>query len=245
MKTVMIGGGRFAGVIHAMFGNTHEFTGYIDDVSDGAYVEKIYQVPFLGQSKNLEKLLSFCENVVVTIGTEGSTAARRAYFQRFLDAGFSFPSLVHPSAFMPRNVVVGKGTIVQVNAVVHPMVKLGNNCVISTSAIIGHDSVLGDNVYIGPGVIINGSVEIGDDTFIGTGAVVIQKRVIGSNCIIGASSCVIKDIPDNSTAVGVPAHIVDPNRPSTTTDLHISGGTNRPLATHSPPPLEKLQTAKV
>ena len=53
---------------------------------------------------------------------------------------------------------------------------------------------------------------IGDDVYVGAGARVLGAITIGNNVSIGANAVVVKDVPDNSTAVGVPAQI----RPATT-----------------------------
>jgi len=54
----------------------------------------------------------------------------------------------------------------------------------------GKSAIIGDNVLIGAGVKILGGVNI------------------GNNVKIGANAVVVKDIPDNCTAVGIPARIV-------------------------------------
>lgn len=53
-----------------------------------------------------------------------------------------------------------------------------------------------------------GCIEIGDNVFIGSGTRILYDVRIGANCIIGAGSLVSKDIPANSVAVGVPAHVI-------------------------------------
>ena len=49
---------------------------------------------------------------------------------------------------------------------------------------------------------------IGDNCIIGAGAKIIGNVKIGNNVKIGANAVVVKDIPDNCTAVGVPAKII-------------------------------------
>lgn len=51
-------------------------------------------------------------------------------------------------------------------------------------------------------------ISIGDDTWLGGGVIVCPGVSIGKRCIIGAGSVVTHDIPDDSTAVGVPAKII-------------------------------------
>jgi UDP-perosamine 4-acetyltransferase len=208
MNIILIGGGKYAGLLYNMFYKQHHFMGYLDDVNERAYVEEVYMLKRLGNSGRADDFLKVSDNAVIAIGSEGETACRGKYFNRLAQVGFQFPVLIHPTALIADNATIGKGTVIQYDAVIHPKVALGKNCVVSTKAIVGHDSVIGDNVYIAPGVIINGSVHVGNNTFLGTGAVVIQKRTIGNNCVIGASACVISDIDDNQKAVGVPAKVI-------------------------------------
>ena len=49
---------------------------------------------------------------------------------------------------------------------------------------------------------------LGNDVFVGTGAKIIGGVTIGSRVKIGANAVVTKDLPDDVTAVGIPARIV-------------------------------------
>lgn len=84
--------------------------------------------------------------------------------------------------------------------------------------VIGEGVKLGERVKIFQHVTLGGArlgdwqdgnyPEIGDDTVIFAGAVVVGKIKIGKNCVIGANAVVTKDVPDNATAVGIPARII-------------------------------------
>jgi serine O-acetyltransferase len=76
-------------------------------------------------------------------------------------------------------------------------VKLGENCSIGTGVVIGTKG-LGDE----------GIPVIGDDVYIGVGAKILGAVNIGNNVRIGANAVVLEHVPDNSTAVGIPARII-------------------------------------
>lgn len=79
---------------------------------------------------------------------------------------------------------------------------------ISSSATIGRNCTLRQNVCIGTRYASDDAPQVGDNVEFGVGAVVIGKIRIGNNVRIGANAVVLTDIPDNSTAVGVPARLV-------------------------------------
>ena len=85
-----------------------------------------------------------------------------------------------------------------------------------TGAVIVHPNAqIGENLSIGTGVIIGerglgkgGYPIIGNDVYVGVGAKILGNIKIGNKVKIGANAVVVKDIPDGSTAVGVPARII-------------------------------------
>lgn len=82
--------------------------------------------------------------------------------------------------------------------------------------VIGETTIIGNNVTIYQGVTLGGTGKekgkrhptIGNDVVIGAGAKVLGNIAIGDNVNIGANAVVVKDVPDNSTVVGVPGRIV-------------------------------------
>ncbi len=81
--------------------------------------------------------------------------------------------------------------------------------------VIGETSEIGNNVTLYQGVTLGGTGKekgkrhpnIGDNVVIGTGAKVLGNITIGENSYIGANAVVLKDVPPNSTVVGVPGRI--------------------------------------
>ena len=206
-KLILVGGGRLAGMLYAMFKDEYEFVGYVDDVYPRAYVEEKYGLKNLGTSEDFPKLLSLCPQAVVAIT---DTGARKKYRERLLGTGFALITLISKRAVVADNAVIAPGCIIRHNAIIGPLVRLGENTVISDNAYVGHDSNIGCNVYIAPGVNINGSVSIGDNTFVGTGAVILPELKIGNDCVIGAAACVNKDVAEGIKVAGVPAHPLKP-----------------------------------
>ena len=67
---------------------------------------------------------------------------------------------------------------------------------------------IGSNVFIGAYSIVLPGVTIGDNVMIGAGAKVLGPVKIGSGSKIASNAVVIRDVPENCTAVGIPAKVV-------------------------------------
>lgn len=80
--------------------------------------------------------------------------------------------------------------------------------VIHQNSKIGAKTIIYQNVCIG-GRNGSGGAIIGQNCILGAGSCVLGNIKIGNNVKIGANAVVLKDIPDNCTAVGVPAQIVN------------------------------------
>ena len=100
---------------------------------------------------------------------------------------------------------------------IHPGARIGKGLFIDhgMGVVIGETAIIGDNVLIYQGVTLGGTglekgkrhPTIGNNVVIGTGAKVLGNISIGDNSYIGANAVVIKDVPPNSTVVGVPGKI--------------------------------------
>jgi len=100
---------------------------------------------------------------------------------------------------------------------IHPGAKIGESLFIDhgMGVVIGETSVVGNNVTLYQGVTLGGTGKekgkrhpnIDDNVVIGTGAKILGNITIGENSYIGANAVVLKDVPANSTVVGVPGRI--------------------------------------
>jgi serine O-acetyltransferase len=101
---------------------------------------------------------------------------------------------------------------------IHPGAKIGRRLFIDhgLGVVIGETAIVGDDVTLYQGVTLGGTGKehgkrhptIEDDVVIGSGAKILGNITVGRNCRIGAGSVVLRSVPENSTVVGVPGHII-------------------------------------
>jgi len=156
----------------------------------------------IGTVAELDSLVSVWREVVIAVG---DNATRIEILERAKSCGFDIASIIHPSAQMAEDVLIGEGTVVFANAVINTGSELGVACIVNTASTVDHDSRIGDGVHISPGVHLGGNVVIGARSWIGIGASVIHGCAIGDDVIVGAGAAVIDSIGNGLTVVGVPA----------------------------------------
>ena len=102
---------------------------------------------------------------------------------------------------------------------IHPAAQIGKNFFIDhgVGVVIGETSRIGDNVLMYHQVTLGGTgnekgkirhPSVCDNAMIAAGAKILGNIHIGTNAKVGANAVVLQDVPDNATAVGVPARII-------------------------------------
>lgn len=102
---------------------------------------------------------------------------------------------------------------------IHPGATIGKGLFIDhgSGIVIGETAVIGDNCTLYQGVTLGGTGKdkgkrhptLGDNVMVGSGAKVLGPFKVGNNVKIAAGAVVLNEIPDDSTAVGVPARVIE------------------------------------
>lgn len=127
--------------------------------------------------------------------------------------GLNYANLIHQDAKLSKFVELGDGNIICSNSFISVNVKIGNHVSVNPGCGIGHDVLIGDYSSLYWNVTLSGNVNIGEGCELGSKSDIIPKRNVGGWSIIGAGAVVIDDIPDNCTAVGIPAKPIKFHQP--------------------------------
>jgi serine O-acetyltransferase len=100
---------------------------------------------------------------------------------------------------------------------IHPGAEIGECFFIDhgMGVVIGETTIIGNSVLLYQGVTLGGTglqkgkrhPTLGNDIVVGAGAKILGNIMIGDNSYVGANAVVIKDVPANSTVVGVPGRV--------------------------------------
>jgi serine O-acetyltransferase len=123
---------------------------------------------------------------------------------------------IHAVPFFPRMISQVARWLTGIE--IHPSAKIGNGFFIDhgMGVVIGETAEVGDYVTLFQGVTLGGTGKergkrhptLGNHVVVGAGAKILGGIKIGDNVKIGANSVVLKNVPANSTVIGVPARII-------------------------------------
>lgn len=207
-KVVILGGtgdGQVAGqLIRDMHraGREIELLGYLNDHADKG--KTIGNYPVLGKTSDWPKLPGniFFHCCLLSVGKMRQRAE--------LIKGFAIPderlvSLIHPTACIADDVVIGQGAMICSHVTCQPGARIGRLGSIRAGANIGHDVTLDDLVYVGPNSTLCGYVKVDEGAYVAPNAVLREHIRMGEYSVLAAGGIAFKDIEANATWIGNPA----------------------------------------
>ena len=207
LSVILLGAGGHAKVlVHILLGAHQPILGCTDPKETQS---PILDLKRLGDDEAVFQYAPDEVQLVNGVGSASSTVLREKLYSRFKAKGYSFLSVIDPSATIAFGVQLSEGVQIMAGAILHPGSSVGADAIVNTGAIIDHDCVVGPHVHIAPGAVLSGCVRVDSGAHVGTGACVIQGVSIGARSIIGAGAVVIDDVPPGVTSVGVPARALD------------------------------------
>jgi carbonic anhydrase/acetyltransferase-like protein (isoleucine patch superfamily) len=121
-------------------------------------------------------------------------------------------AVIAPNATVVGDVTLGENVSIWYGAVLrgdHGAIVIGDGTNIQDNCVIHEQTTIGKNCTVGHGAMVHGCT-IGDNTVVGMGAIVLTGAVIGENCVIGAGAVVTGKMvaPAGSVLLGSPAKVV-------------------------------------
>lgn len=135
----------------------------------------------------------------------GEVEAKRKYTELILNKGGIFTTLIHPTAYISKNTILGAGCIICRNVLISCDIQIGNHVTIQPFSDIGHDAKIADWCHLNTYSFMGGFAELGEMATIHTGGIVLPHKKIEQNAIVGAGSVVIRNVKKDTTVFGIPA----------------------------------------
>lgn len=181
-----------------------------EDTSDGALLGG---VPVIGGDKTFMKRFGPDDVELVNgLGSVGDTTPRQRLYERYVTQGYTFATILHPSAVVADEENVGVGSVVMAGAIVQPGAVVGENVLINSGAIVEHGCRIGAHTHVATGAILCGDTVVGEGAHVGAGATTLQGKVIGAGAVVAAGAVVIDNVADKTTVAGVPARVKESKR---------------------------------
>lgn len=192
---VIVGAGGHGRVVaDAALLNGYKKVLYLDDADECA-------VELSGKTCDYVKYINECDFFVAI----GNSIIREKITNTLISGGANVVSIIHPSAIIGSNVIIGVGTFVAPGAVINTGSTIGKGVIINTCSSVDHDCTIDDFCHISVGARIAGTVSIGRGTFLCAGATIINNIKICDGCTIGAGAVVIRNTTEKGVYVGIPA----------------------------------------
>lgn len=164
-------------------------------------------LPVLGGDEALNGIDPAGIGLVNGLGQLVGSKIRRALHERLRTAGFTFPTLVHPAAWVASSAMLADGVQIMAGVIIQPDSRIDSDVIVNTRASIDHDCTIGQHVHIAPGATLCGGVQVGAGAFIGAGAVVTQGVRVGAGAVVGAGVTLTRDLNAGLTMRCAPGYL--------------------------------------
>ena len=164
---------------------------------------------FNGYPKILNSVENYIvENEDVFVIALGDGELRKKYAEIIKAKGGKFINVVHPSAYIGKNIKLGEGCIICPNVIITNDTTIGRHVVINVGSTINHDNQIGDYVTICPGCHLAGRIVLKESVFLGTAVTLIPDIVLGKDVYVAAGAVVVKSY-QSGRLMGVPARLIE------------------------------------
>lgn len=184
------------------FGSDYVVKGFLDDNKDA--LKGMSGYPPIVDS--VENYVPQDEDVFVC--ALGDAHWKKHYTEIILNKGGKFINVLHKTATIERNTIIGNGCIICAHVWISCDVFMGNFVTIQLYSVIGHDAKVGNFCHLGTRAFLGGYSQIGNVTTIQTNSIILPHVTVGEDCVVGAGAVVIKKVKNGTTVYGNPAKVL-------------------------------------
>ncbi len=197
------GGGHAAVVAESARAAGWSVAGYLDDAEPGPGAAR-FELLRLGAIDDYPSVMrGLAGTDAVAHAAVGDAGLRRRWLQLVGDA--AAPAVIHPSAIVSPSAEIAEGTFIGPGRIVNARSVIERGAIVNSGAIVEHDCVLGAFSHVAPGAVLGGGSVVGPEALVGVNAAVLPGVRIGARASLGAGAVALSDVPEATTAVGVPA----------------------------------------
>ncbi len=198
---LIVGGGEQGKLIHGVAVELKLFSSikFIDDDKSEDVIGTLSELPKLYE-KDKKKCVVF-----IAIG---DNKVREKIFNTVTGWHIPVISLIHPSCYIARGVVIEENVYIGPKAIVNANTLLRRGVIINSGVIVEHDNYIGEFSHLAPGVITGGGVKVGKKSFVGLGAIINDHIELKDSITVGSGAVVNKSFSkSNIILMGIPARI--------------------------------------
>ena len=176
-KLLLVGAGGFGRVVLEHATAIYDCA-FLDD-GDATIVDG---VPVIGKTAEMASFYPEYKRLLVTIG---NNKLREQLYKEAATIGFTFPNIIHPSAYVSPHAHIGSGCVILNNAVVQNNAKCGDGCILNPGVELHHDSTIGSYCLVYTNSVVRSLTSVGNRVWIGSTATVSTSAIVPDDAIIG------------------------------------------------------------
>lgn len=162
------------------------------------------ELPAFSRLEQVSEWLSANAHFVLGLG---APEYRRKLYEEFTTRGGILHALRGALAVLSPTAVADSADLMS-GAFVGAQARLGLGVLVNAGAQVHHEVSVGDFSVINPRAVLLGACQVGSGCFIGAQATILPGVSIGDRAIIGAGTVIIRDVPADTTMVGVPGRML-------------------------------------
>lgn len=196
LPVILMGAGGHAKVVLNLLRLLkHPVSGVIDPQLKQKAITEWRGLPVLGGDADVYQHSPNSVLLANGLGSLPGKNLRQTLFEKFKEAGYTFITLVHPTAIIADGVELAEGVQIMAGCILQPDIKIAENTLINTGVQLDHDCKVGKHCHIAPGVILCGDVHLEDRCHLGPGSCVVQGLHLEQGAILGAGSTLLTNLP--------------------------------------------------